>query len=68
MQGDSATAPKMHVFGEAMQAAMAKHGCELTLEESQHFSRTLLRLFELGALVFYDAHGNVIKPDDLPER
>ena len=64
MSADSECEPRKHVFGEAMQEAMAKHGCELTLEESQQFSRTLLRLFELGALVFHDADGNEIKIDD----
>lgn len=47
--------------GRAMQKAMAERGCELSLDEAREFSRSLLRLFELGALVFYDADGNEIQ-------
>jgi hypothetical protein len=39
------------VFGEAIQAAMARKGCDLTLEESQHFARTLLDLVSAGVIV-----------------
>lgn len=55
---------KEPVFGEAIQAAMAKKGCELTLGEAQEFARTLLDLIELGLLVPVDADGNTIP---LPE-
>lgn len=57
---------KSPVFGEGIQAAMAARGHELTLAESQEFAKSLLRLFELGALVFYDADGNEVRlPVDL---
>jgi len=39
------------VFGEAIQKAMARKGCDLTLEESQHFARTLLELISAGVIV-----------------
>ena len=39
------------VFGEAIQKAMARKGCDLTLEESQHFARTLLDLISAGVIV-----------------
>lgn len=52
---------KPPVFGEAIQAAMAARGHELTLAESQEFAKSLLRLFELGAFIFYDADGNEVK-------
>ncbi|MHB1020110.1 MAG: hypothetical protein ACYC1R_07880 [Coriobacteriia bacterium] len=39
------------VFGEAIQEAMARRGCDLTLEESQHFARTLLDLISEGVIV-----------------
>lgn len=39
------------VFGEAIQRAMAQKGCDLTLEESQHFARTLLDLISAGVIV-----------------
>ncbi|MBN1461444.1 MAG: hypothetical protein JXA57_18100 [Armatimonadetes bacterium] len=39
------------VFGEATQKAMARRGCDLTLEESQHFARTLLDLIGKGLIV-----------------
>ena len=39
------------VFGEAIQKAMARRGCDLTLEESQHFARTLLDLISKGVIV-----------------
>lgn len=51
---------KQPAVGEAMQAAMKKRGCDLTLEESREFSVTLLRLYELGALHFYDAEGHEV--------
>lgn len=51
---------KEPVFGEAIQAAMAKKGCELTLGEAQEFARTLLDLIEMGVLVAVDADGNEI--------
>lgn len=38
------------VFGEAIQEAMARRGCDLTLEESQHFARTLLDLISAGVI------------------
>lgn len=47
------------VFGEAIQKAMARKGCDLTLEESQHFARTLLDLISAGVIVA-DAS---VKPD-----
>lgn len=55
---------KQPVFGEAMQAVMAKRGHELTLEEAQQLTNTLLDLIELGALVPVDTDGNTIP---LPE-
>lgn len=39
------------VFGEAIQEAMARKGCDLTLEEAQHFARTLLDLISKGGIV-----------------
>ena len=39
------------VFGETIQKAMAQKGCDLTLEESQHFARTLLDLISEGVIV-----------------
>jgi len=39
------------VFGEAIQEVMARRGCDLTLEESQHFARTLLDLIGAGVIV-----------------
>ena len=39
------------MFGEAVQEAMARKGCDLTLEESQHFARTLLDLISAGVIV-----------------
>lgn len=39
------------VFGEAVQKAMARKGCDLTLEESQHFAQTLLDLINKGVIV-----------------
>lgn len=39
------------VFGEAIQKVMARRGCDLTLEESQHFARTLLDLISKGVIV-----------------
>ena len=39
------------VFGEAIQKEMARRGCNLTLEESQHFARTLLDLISKGVIV-----------------
>lgn len=51
---------KRPVFGEAIQAAMAKRGCHLTLFESQQFARALLDLISMRALVFFDADGNEI--------
>ena len=39
------------VFGEAIQEAMARKGCDLTLEESRHFARTLLDLISKGVIV-----------------
>ena len=39
------------VFGAAIQKAMARRGCDLTLEESQHFARTLLDLISKGVIV-----------------
>ena len=39
------------VFGEAIQEAMARRGCDLTLEESQQFARTLLDLISKGGIV-----------------
>lgn len=44
--------PHKPVFGEAIQAAMAARGCHVSLEESQRFALSLIRLFELGALTF----------------
>jgi len=51
------------VFGEAIQAAMAARGCHLSLEESQQFARSLIRLFELGALTFDPPMGGVDDED-----
>jgi nitrogen fixation/metabolism regulation signal transduction histidine kinase len=39
------------VFGEAIQEAMARKGCDLTLEESRHFAQTLLDLISAGVIV-----------------
>jgi len=39
------------VFGEATQKAMARRGCDLTLEESRHLARTLLDLINKGVIV-----------------
>jgi len=39
------------VFGEAIQKAMARKGCDLTFEESQHLARTLLDLISAGVIV-----------------
>lgn len=39
------------VFGEAIQEAVARKGCDLTLEESQHLARTLLGLISKGLIV-----------------
>ncbi|PKQ16721.1 MAG: hypothetical protein CVT67_02825 [Actinobacteria bacterium HGW-Actinobacteria-7] len=55
-----------YVWGQAIQEAMAARGCEMTLEESRQFVRTLLGLFECGAFVFVDAEGNDL-PWDQPE-
>lgn len=41
-------------FGAAMQEVMARRGCDLTLDEAAEFSRSLLRLVELGVLVPVD--------------
>lgn len=58
------------VFGEVIQKAMARSGCALTLEESEHFARTLLDLISKGVIVS-DASGGpgaVIPGDSLPPR
>lgn len=47
------------VFGEAIQEVMARRGCDLTLEESQHFARTLLDLISKGLIVADSS----VKPD-----
>ena len=47
------------VFGEATQKALAQEGCDLTLEESQHFARTLLDLIGAGVIVADPS----VKPD-----
>lgn len=39
------------MFGEAIQEAMAQKGCDLTLEESQHFARNLIHLIGEGVIV-----------------
>ncbi len=49
---------KQPVFGEAMQAVMAKRGHELALEEAQQLTHTLLNLFGLGALAPVGADGD----------
>ena len=48
------------VFGEAIQKAMARKGCDLTLEESQHFAQTLLDLVSKGVIVADSS----VKPGD----
>ena len=52
------------VFGEAIQKAMARKGCELTLEESQHFARTLLHRISEGMIV---ANASVKPGADSPD-
>ncbi|MBN1460421.1 MAG: hypothetical protein JXA57_12870 [Armatimonadetes bacterium] len=47
------------VFGEPIQKALARRGCDLTLEESQHFARTLLDLINKGVIVADSS----VKPD-----
>jgi|GEM_PF-4677984 len=51
MSADSENPPKTHVVGEALQAAMAERGCDLTLEESRRFAITLIDLIASGLLV-----------------
>ena len=52
------------VFGEAIQKAMARKGCDLTLEESQHFARSLLRLISEGVIVAdASVKPGVVSPD-----
>lgn len=46
--GDECGSP---VFGKTIQKAMARKGCDLTLEESRHFARTLLDLISKGVIV-----------------
>jgi hypothetical protein len=58
------------VFGEAIQKAMAQKGCDLTLEESQHFARTLLHLIGEGVVVADPSvdHNAQIPGDPSPPR
>lgn len=51
MSADSDNPSKDHVPGEALQAAIAKRGCNLTLEESRHLAITLIDLIANGLLV-----------------
>lgn len=61
------TGPKQQrVFGEAIQAVMAKRGCELTLHESQQLARGLLDLIAIGAFVPVNPQGvtlSSLRPD-----
>lgn len=54
MTADSDRHCRQHVVGEALQAAMAKRGCELTLEESRRFAITLIDLVAAGLIVSID--------------
>lgn len=45
--------------GQAMQKAFVARGYDMSIDEARHFVETLLALFELGALAFYDAEDNV---------
>lgn len=55
---------KQPVFGEAIQAAMNARGANLTLDEARGFFLKMLRLYELGALRFYDVEGNEVTLSD----
>ena len=48
-------------FGEAIQKAMARRWCDLTLEESQHFARTLL---DEPADAVRDRHASRVDADE----
>jgi hypothetical protein len=57
------------VFGEAAQKAMARRGCDLTLEETRHLTRTLLDLIGQGVIVAdSSAKPDVEIPDPCPPR